>query len=267
MDVDERLQQDENQTHHFLQKKSSGFLIKEKVSTKSKDPDNIRLRDLNFNHRKKLDGKKIAKQVPVQVNFKKSNKIEALTALESNELTDINLDYIPDSPSIEKISGPENSAAVTPKNIIHLQSDSDLILEECDHNYDCGPFYRLYNYENRIEPDDYEAILNAIITDEIAGTYPIFERELEYQELKSLVRKRDYILYYLLSKDYRGFFQLKEERTLFYRYPSIAYTSPLKYLDKRSENELFIGEDDEELQSFDLENTSSVRTLDSNIWR
>lgn len=267
MDVDERLHQDENQTHPFSQKKSSSFLIKEKAATKSRDLEHIRLRDLNFNHRKKLDDKKLAKQVPVKANFKKPNEIEARANLDSNELTDINLDYIPDSPSIEKISGPEDSIVVTPRNIIHLQSDSDIILEECEHNYDCSPFYRLFNYENRIEPDDYEAIINAIITDEIAGTYPIFERELEYQELKSLVRKRDYIMYYFLSRDYRGFFQLKEERTLFYRYPSIAYTSPLRYLDNGSETEQFTGEDDEELQSFDFENTSSVRTLDSNIWR
>ena len=162
MDVDERLQQDENQTHLFLQRKPSGFLIKEKVTTISKDSDNIRLRDLNFNHRKKKDEKTRAEQVPIQISFKKSKKSELRNGSESIELSDINLDYIPDSPPIENISGPGNSTVVTPKNIIHLQSDADLILKECDHNYDCGPFYRLYNYENRIEIDDYEAIIKAI---------------------------------------------------------------------------------------------------------
>ncbi|CAI4060651.1 Isc10p SKDI_05G2620 [Saccharomyces kudriavzevii IFO 1802] len=267
MNINGRLQQDENQAHLFLHKKPSSFLIKEKTATKSKDPDNIRLRDLNFNHRKDLDEGKKAKQIPVQVSFEKSDRSEIRTGLESDELSDINLDYIPDSPLIQKISGPENSTVVTPKNIIYLQSDSDLILDECDRNFDCGPFYHLYNYENRIEPDDYEAIVEAIITDEIACTYPVFERELEYQELKNLVRKRDYVLYYLLSRDSLGFFQLKEERTLFYTYPSIAYTSPLRYLDNGSENELFTEEDDELLQSFDFENMSSVRTLENNISR
>lgn len=266
MNVSEKLQQDENQTHLSLHRKSNGLFIKEKAVTKYNKPDNIRLRNLNFNHRKYLDEKK-TKQVPVQVSLEKPIRYEIGEGFEPDELTDVNLDYIPNSPSIEKISGPNTSTAITPKNIIHLQSDSDLIIEECDHGYDCGPFYHLYNYENRIEPDDYEAIIEAIITDEIAGTYPMFERELEYQELKGLVRKRDYILYYLFSKDSLGFFQLKEERTFFYTYPSIAYTSPLRYLDNGPENDLFTEENDEQLQSYDFENMSSVRTLDSGVWR
>lgn len=264
MNVGEKVQQDENQTHLPLHKKSNNLFIKEKAVTEYNKPDNIRLRNLNFNHRKYLDEKK-TKQFPVPVNFEKTTRCEVGIGLEPGELTDVNLDYIPKSPSIEKISGPNTT--ITPKNIIHLQSDSDLVIEECDRGYDCGPFYHLYNYENRIEPDDYEAIIEAIITDEIAGTYPMFERELEYQELKGLVRKRDYILYYLFSKDYLGFFQLKEERTFFYTYPSIAYTSPLRYLDNVPENDLFTEENDEQLQSFDFENMSSVRTLDSGVWR
>ncbi|EJS43949.1 isc10p [Saccharomyces arboricola H-6] len=266
MNVDEKLQQDENQIHALFHKKTSGFLTKENAATKLKDPDNIRLRNLNFNHRKYFKGEKKAKPIPVQENLEKLFDRKVDSGLESDGLTDINLDYIPDSPLIEKISEPGHSTLITPKNIIHLQSDSDLIIEECDRNYDCGPFYHLYNYENRIESDDYEAIIEAIIKDEISGTYPVFERELEYQELKGLVRKRDYILYYLFSKDHMGFFQLKEERLLFYAYPSIAYTSPLRYLDNGSEDELFTQEDDELLQTLDFENMSSMRTLDSNIW-
>ncbi|GAV52795.1 hypothetical protein ZYGR_0AI00770 [Zygosaccharomyces rouxii] len=176
--------------------------------------------------------------------------------------------YIPESPSLLRTLT-YNTNSSTAK-LIKMDDGSTLDLTPVskiyDGEFDCQPFYHTYDYENRLEADDYDSVLNQMVEDDLNNSRPIFYRELEYQELKKIVGITDYILYYVLGIDKLQFFQLKGERDKFREFNYGSYTCPLKYRDPEF-NDL---NDDEQLVSSDedyetdevLCDTSSVMSLD-----
>lgn len=166
-------------------------------------------------------------------------------------LGEINSEFIPESPSLERtLAGTSNCS--TESKLLKMCDGTKLDLSSVskfyDRNFDCQPFFHTYDYQNRLEPEDYASILSKIVEDEVNKTRPTFEKELEFKELKKLVKKYDYIMYYTMGIDKLGYFKLKKERDLFKEYSWKSYTCPLKY----------DGEDDESL-------TKKSRTSDEEI--
>lgn len=177
--------------------------------------------------------------------------------------------YIPESPSLLRTLNSNTNSCEA--KLIKMDDGSTLDLTPVskiyDGEFDCQPFYHTYDYENRLEADDYESILNQMIEDDLNNSHPVFHRELEYQELKKIVGTTDYILYYVFGIDKLQFFRLKEEREMFKEFNYESYSCPLKYRDPEV-NDL---NEEEQLSSLDEEDTeigqalwdtSSVMSLD-----
>lgn len=175
--------------------------------------------------------------------------------------------YIPESPSLLRTLTYDTNSKM---KLIKMEDGSTLDLAPVskiyDGEFDCQPFFRAYDYENRLEVDDYDSILNRMVEGDLNNSRPVFYKELEYQELKKFVGITDYILYYVFGIDKLQFFELKEERDKFREFNYGSYTCPLRYRDPE-----FNGlNDDEQLISFDedyetdgvLCDTSSVMSLD-----
>lgn len=120
-------------------------------------------------------------------------------------------------------------------------------------NVDYPPFCRAYDYENRFDEDDLVQL--TIYNDDNNGkTQLIFNKELEYNELKQFVGKLDYILFYIFGIDRQGFFELSKERDNFYNFPMNHYIEPLPQRDESIDDNYL---DD---QDIDLESDVSLRS-------
>lgn len=149
--------------------------------------------------------------------------------VELEQLEDIKTQFIPESPSLEhtlQSTAPCASAFLKESSGVPL--NLSVLTKFFDGSFDCPPFFHTYDYESRLEAGDFESVLFKIVDDEAKNTKPVFQRELEYQELKKFVSKADYARYYIFGIDKSGFFKLKNERELFKESALSAYTSPLK---------------------------------------
>lgn len=193
---------------------------------------------------------------------------------EIGDLGEVQTKYIPESPSLLRTlahSYSTNSSPVTKLMRINDTSLLDLtsVSKIYDDGFDCQPFYHIYDYENRLEADDYESILHQMVEDELNNQRPVFEREMEYQELKKMVGFTDYILHYLFGIDKLQFFQLKEERDKFQEYTYESYTRPLNYPEiegeeEEEEEECDVVYEEDETNNM-LRDTSSVMSIDEYV--
>lgn len=143
----------------------------------------------------------------------------------------INSDFIPPSPSLERTLSNDHKANGLKLSRFNDGREINLldVSGYCDQNFDCQPFFHAHDYESRLEKDDYESIINQMIEGEMNNTRPVYQRELEFQELEKLVKKSDYILYYALGIDKLGYFKLRNERNAFREDLCATYTAPLCY--------------------------------------
>lgn len=125
-----------------------------------------------------------------------------------------------------------------------------------NNSFDCVPLYNTYNYENKIEKDDYDSIASAMIEDEINGTKPVFSKELEFQELSKLITTKDKIFYYLFGLDNSGYFHLRDKREIFNISPIIKYTSSLAYREVKYK----ISRSNDNISNCDSYSTSTAET-------
>ncbi|CCD23271.1 Isc10p NDAI_0B02360 [Naumovozyma dairenensis CBS 421] len=174
--------------------------------------------------------------------------------------------------SIRKLSIPKNDSGLT--SIINVIAESkktnnnlNSIHEVVHRTYDCAPFFHAYNYENRLGKDDYTGILKNIIDDEFKECYPVFPRELEFRRVEKKLRRIDYFLYYFLNIDRTKFFELEEERSLFYNSSITAHTSSLAYMDtEEQQNEDDILDNDDTLSSISsMLNTENANNHGRNV--
>ncbi|CDF87382.1 BN860_05116g1_1 [Zygosaccharomyces bailii CLIB 213] len=234
----------------------------------------IRLRDLNTkSHRPASQG--ISESVAYFKKKEKTTRRIVQLQDESQDLGDlgeIRSKYIPDSPSLWRtLNHHDEVIAHSPLNKL-LSIENGPVLELTpisnvyESDFDCQPFYHVYDYENRLEADDYESILHQMVEDDLKNERPVFDRELEYQELKKIVGTTDYILYYFFGIDRLQFFQLKQERDKFQTYTYESYTRPLNYSTPAEDEENGDGHydsmsEDRESDQF-LWETSSIMSLD-----
>lgn len=234
------------------------------------------------------------RKVTIETPFRKAKCVEWVTPKESPydisplrfsssknivpDLGPINTQYIPASPSLHSILKPDQNDSTTARRTFDL--DLSVLTQGQYHELDFPPFFKAYNYESRIEPTDYEGILEVYMKDEINGTRPAFAKELEYQELLSKMKKRDYFLYYCFGRDNSGFFELKEEREAFHENQWEAYSAPMRFwdydielegnnvkMDMLQDSERQELEDDNSVRKngdlSEFETFNSVRTLDA----
>lgn len=230
---------DENVAHHTYINNHSE---KSDKSLPLGQAEAIKLRDLNlsnrsFNFQGNVDQdtlelvKYLRKPEHAAIRKKRWRRLP-LESFTMEGLGEINSEFIPESPSLERtLAGISNYSAESKllKMCDGTKLDLSSVSKFYDRNFDCQPFFHTYDYENRLEPEDYASILDKMVEDEVYKTRPSFEKELEFKELKKLVRKYDYIMYYTMGIDKLGYFKLKKERDLFKEYSWKSYTCPLKY--------------------------------------
>lgn len=121
---------------------------------------------------------------------------------------------------------------VRPNKLLPISERLDLSPLMRSHllQHDAVPFFNCERYETRLEPDDYEGICLAILENEILriteNEQPIFERQLELNEIRTCTRWYHYPLYYLFGIDRTGFFALNEIKKDFCDYPWSRFTRP-----------------------------------------
>lgn len=148
---------------------------------------------------------------------------------EVEPLGDIETQFIPESPSLEHtLAATSVNAPPLLKEFEENSLDLLNVSKFADRSFDCPPFFHAYDYESRLDPEDYGSVLFKAIYDEIRGEKLVFQRELEYQELRESIGKVDYIMYYIFGSDKTGFFELQRERTMFQESTIQTYTSPLR---------------------------------------
>ncbi|CAR26805.1 hypothetical protein ZYGR_0I00770 [Zygosaccharomyces rouxii] len=264
---------DENSTQfNYLQGKNEKVLQQQQQQQYGGGGGAIKLRDLNTEVQRPISQRTLElveylrKPEPALGSSVKLRPDSAEMVL--GTLGEVKSMYIPESPSLLRtLTYNTNSSTV---RLIKMDDGSTLDLSPVskiyDGDFDCQPFYHTYDYENRLEVDDYDSILNQMVEDDLNNSKPTFYRELEYQEMKKIVGITDYILYYVFGIDKLQFFQLKGERDKFREFNYESYTCPLKYRDPEF-NDL---KDDEQAVSSDedyetdqaLCDTSSVMSLD-----
>ncbi|CCC68579.1 hypothetical protein NCAS_0B04950 [Naumovozyma castellii] len=137
-------------------------------------------------------------------------------------LQDIKNKYIPGSPSLGTVLNESINLSPVLKPLSKVQ----------DRPFDCAPFFHCYDYENRVGDMDEDILVKQLLIDDLNGTYPIFAKQLEYDELKKNLKKSDRILHYLFGIDRTGYFELDEERTHFYSTLKNRCTATLRFTDR-----------------------------------
>lgn len=156
------------------------------------------------------------------------------------DLNEVREEFIAPSPSLERTLALSRERIPYSSKPVQLCDGSILQISNCDdfafedRGFDCQPFFHSYNYESRYGRDNYEYIINRLVHDDMNNKRPIFQKELEFIELKKMVTRTDYILFYLLGVDRLGYFKLKQEREFFHHSLYEAYTSSLRYNDNGS---------------------------------
>lgn len=215
-----------------------------------KEVEPIKLRNLNLVSRetsgrgiKKEDETSILHAAPLEKPEPvwKSHKRSGRFSLDSHGLKDlgeIRNEFIPPSPSLEHTLALESEHNMAGTRSSEFQGTVNLDLSGLPRSYeeslDYPPFFRARDYESRLERDDYESIIHKMIDSELSNKRPVFQKELEFQELQKMVGKSDYLLYYVLGIDKLGFFELKNERDAFRGNLRDMYTSPLRYVENSS---------------------------------
>ncbi|KAL3233487.1 hypothetical protein RNJ44_03527 [Nakaseomyces bracarensis] len=174
------------------------------------------LQDINQN---KLQGKSRTTLVNIK-NSSPGKKYGKQFNLESDII--LPSDFEPPSPSLSKTLTYSNTKE---KNIIMVGNEPlFLTIESPKLDIDIPPFYKRYEYDNRIaELGDIDA-LNIALCREMKGEI-MFESELEYIEKKTiLIKWYDYILFYGLGIDRIGYFELDYKRNEFLNAPWSYYT-------------------------------------------
>lgn len=134
-----------------------------------------------------------------------------------------------------------------------------------DRGFDCQPFFHCYNYESHFEKDDCESIINKLVIDEMNNRQPLFQKELEFLEIQKMIRRTDYIMFYLLGIDRLGYFKLKQERESFRNSLREAYTSSLKYKDSESSESESRAGDEESTSTFHTDNAPDDRLSNPSV--
>ncbi|EDO15045.1 hypothetical protein Kpol_392p12 [Vanderwaltozyma polyspora DSM 70294] len=191
-------------------------------------------RDLNY--QEPIDSESSLKQVAAQQKIP-DNKLNWTLDFDKciGDLGTINYDFIPDSPSLYGVlyhSERDKMCKMLDHSIAMELSANVFVDFDESSTFDCVPFYKCYDYENRIELDDPYAIVSSMIDYEMKHEKPVFPRELEFQELKSFLRFIHIILYYLFGIDRTGYYKLKDERDRFHYNISNELTASLNYKDK-----------------------------------
>lgn len=149
-----------------------------------------------------------------------------------------------------------------------LSDDSKLdlsILSKYTPNiFDAMPLFHVHRYDPRVDKDDYEGKVLAMIEDEMMTDSSDrsfgFDQHLELDEKRHTTRWFDYPMYYLFGIDRSGYFELKERKKLLYNHPWSKYDRA-SYADAEEYEEL--DEDTDLSGSSSEESQSSINDLDT----
>ncbi|QLQ82441.1 hypothetical protein HG537_0H02030 [Torulaspora globosa] len=183
--------------------------------------------------------------------------------------TDVNEEYNAPSPSLGRtlaLCGDKFSDGSKP-----IQLCDGAILDVSrertfdDRGFDCQPFFHCYNYESRFEKDDCESIINKLVIDEMNNKQPVFQKELEFLEIQKMIRRSDYLMFYLLGIDRLGYFKLKQERDSFRNSLCEAYTTSLRYKDTESSESDIRADDEESTSTFHTDDAPEDRLSNPSV--
>lgn len=174
---------------------------------------------------------------PVFTHTRRSRRLQ-LSNHSIRGLGEINNDFIPPSPSLQRTLAFAPADPMDGPKVLKLADGVEVIMSDTSdsgmENFDCQPFFHAHDYESRLEKDDYESIINKMILGEMNNKHPIYQRELEFQQLQKMVGKSDYVMYYIFGIDKMGFFRLRSERNAFLENVCDTYTHPLRYGESKS---------------------------------
>ncbi|QLL32034.1 hypothetical protein HG536_0C02020 [Torulaspora globosa] len=249
----------------------TSFKREENTLTKNRDAmEPIKLRNLNLVTKHQLgpfvkDGPAaknlidpLRKPEPAVIKSRRSHRL-SIGYSSLGDLTDVKEEFNAPSPSLghtlvlcrDKLSEGSRPIQLCDGAILDVSGERTFDVR----GFDCQPFFHCYNYESRFEKDDCESIINKLVTDEMNNRQPVFQKELEFLEIKKMIRRTDYLMFYLLGIDRLGYFRLKQERDSFRNSLSEAYTSSLRYKDNESS--------ESESRTGDEESNSSFHTDDA----
>lgn len=165
------------------------------------------LQDIDQNKPKEENRKLAAFKRNINYDINPSQNIDNFDDEYSGVDVQYNNKFLAPSPSISKTL---NQISTKNRNVIMVENEpiflnsSTTMLE-----IDIPPFYKKYEYENRVTELGLSDIANIVFQKELKDEIGPFESELEYVEKKNhFLKWYDYILYHAFGIDRIGFFQL-----------------------------------------------------------